>query len=297
MERCPVELWATILEYACVDGGYTGCSLSLVSRGFHTIGQPSRYHSVAVTSPRRCIALAAALAAQPSAPLIRHLFISFPWIADPTHPGAQDALRTAAPHVRVLVVHEPYVFNRVAEPAPAFPALEALALPQLHSLVGRAGAGMFPALRRVRLDTVFHVRETCDKLATCAPRMTHLRVAFRGRDHDVHAFLRAVLDTPTGPTDRYPSASAGTVNTRARSALSTLQHVYLQLSARRSCRKCVAGAGEHSCLHQELENTARMHNEQSVWKLWVLSEQQEYSLDEARRDWEDLVVGGDGPWP
>ncbi|KZP25829.1 hypothetical protein FIBSPDRAFT_682436, partial [Athelia psychrophila] len=48
MERTPVEVWQKIFAFSCVDGGRTGCSLSLVSKTFHDGSQRYRYHSVAL---------------------------------------------------------------------------------------------------------------------------------------------------------------------------------------------------------------------------------------------------------
>ncbi|KZP14737.1 hypothetical protein FIBSPDRAFT_704976, partial [Athelia psychrophila] len=46
MEHMRVEVWEKILTLSCVDGGRTGCSLSLVSKAFHDASHRSRYHSV-----------------------------------------------------------------------------------------------------------------------------------------------------------------------------------------------------------------------------------------------------------
>ncbi|KZP33230.1 hypothetical protein FIBSPDRAFT_700618, partial [Athelia psychrophila] len=48
MDRIPLELWEKIFENACVDGGRTGASLALVSRGVHDASQHCRYYSVAL---------------------------------------------------------------------------------------------------------------------------------------------------------------------------------------------------------------------------------------------------------
>ncbi|KZP05387.1 hypothetical protein FIBSPDRAFT_877597 [Athelia psychrophila] len=48
MHHIPLELWGKIFENACVDGGRTGASLALVSRGVHDASQHCRYYSVAL---------------------------------------------------------------------------------------------------------------------------------------------------------------------------------------------------------------------------------------------------------
>ncbi|KAI0362644.1 hypothetical protein OH77DRAFT_1389811 [Trametes cingulata] len=52
MDKLAVELLTLISFYACTDGGYTGCSLSLVSRRIRDASRPARFYSVSlVTSP------------------------------------------------------------------------------------------------------------------------------------------------------------------------------------------------------------------------------------------------------
>jgi len=46
MNRCPVEIYAHIFQLACMDGGYTGRALSLVSKYFHDVSKPLKYYSV-----------------------------------------------------------------------------------------------------------------------------------------------------------------------------------------------------------------------------------------------------------
>lgn len=284
------------------------------------VAQPVRYQSIALTSVQRCIALTNALARLHITPAIRYLFVSIPWATDRARPSAKaelctaltTLLRTAAPHVRVLVIHEPSVLVCTLAPAHAFPALEALSLPQLHALTGPGGEDRFPALRRVHLGSMLLVRERCDVLAACGPRVTHLRVAFHGRDDDVRAFLRVVLDAPAaldaGPMNggvvargcverEHRPGAAKEIGAHADVVWpSGLQHVYVQMLARGDCRACVDRVGGHDCLHRDLESIAREQNERSGRKIWVLSNGEKYSVDEARADWEDLVMGGDGPW-
>jgi hypothetical protein len=45
----PTEIWHKIFALACVDGGATGCALSLVSRRFRELSAGTRLQSVAVS--------------------------------------------------------------------------------------------------------------------------------------------------------------------------------------------------------------------------------------------------------
>ena len=49
MVALPIELLAQIFTYACTDGGYTGCSLSLVSKHIRAASRGARFHSVSLT--------------------------------------------------------------------------------------------------------------------------------------------------------------------------------------------------------------------------------------------------------
>ncbi|KAH9858614.1 hypothetical protein C2E23DRAFT_713116, partial [Lenzites betulinus] len=55
MQTLPAELCGRIFEFACIDGGHTGCALALVSKHIRAVARKSRFHSVALIneSPRR----------------------------------------------------------------------------------------------------------------------------------------------------------------------------------------------------------------------------------------------------
>jgi hypothetical protein len=57
----PPEIWQHIARFACTDGGYTGCVLSLVSREMRAITNPSRYHTLAFFNSRDIALFAAHL--------------------------------------------------------------------------------------------------------------------------------------------------------------------------------------------------------------------------------------------
>ncbi|TFK69322.1 hypothetical protein BDN72DRAFT_768069, partial [Pluteus cervinus] len=45
-QTLPVEVWSRIFQLSCTDDGYTGHSLSQVSRTFHVVSAPYRFQSV-----------------------------------------------------------------------------------------------------------------------------------------------------------------------------------------------------------------------------------------------------------
>ena len=79
VECIPTELWREIILYACTDGGFTGRSLALTSKFFHTQSLSARFHSLAFTSLAQIEAFLVFLQLQSEdcKPQIEHLFISF----------------------------------------------------------------------------------------------------------------------------------------------------------------------------------------------------------------------------
>ncbi|TBU38809.1 hypothetical protein BD309DRAFT_994195 [Dichomitus squalens] len=51
LEDLPLEILHSIFLDACTDGGKTGCSLSLVSKGIHAASRAARFHSVSLLAP------------------------------------------------------------------------------------------------------------------------------------------------------------------------------------------------------------------------------------------------------
>ncbi|KAI1795088.1 hypothetical protein LXA43DRAFT_993427 [Ganoderma leucocontextum] len=54
MESLAVELLEGIFTLACTDGGYTGCSLSLVSKNIREASRGARFHSVSLMESSLC---------------------------------------------------------------------------------------------------------------------------------------------------------------------------------------------------------------------------------------------------
>ena len=85
-DRLPVELLEDIFKLACMDGGYTGCSLSLVSKSIRNTSRAGRFNCVMLRSSSaeqvaqflNCFKAerARAVSAGGSLPTIRHLFLA-----------------------------------------------------------------------------------------------------------------------------------------------------------------------------------------------------------------------------
>jgi hypothetical protein len=77
MDVLPLELQDLIVAFSCTDGGITACSLRLVSRHFHDLTIPHRFHSVAIAGLTQLSSFIDKLRATPIEQCcIHHLFIS-----------------------------------------------------------------------------------------------------------------------------------------------------------------------------------------------------------------------------
>ncbi len=74
----PVELLEIIFCYACIDGGYTGRSLSLVSAHFREVARPVRFQCIALSSLRQIKSFLACLTRERAYTKVRvrHLLLS-----------------------------------------------------------------------------------------------------------------------------------------------------------------------------------------------------------------------------
>ncbi|KAI0356284.1 hypothetical protein OH77DRAFT_1423909 [Trametes cingulata] len=97
MDILPLETLLRIFELACTDGGYTGCSLSQVSKEVRAISSAVRFHSVfLIASPRRLRSFIALFerecnTTQGHKPHVRHLYVAFPSLQRDNSPDAADA--------------------------------------------------------------------------------------------------------------------------------------------------------------------------------------------------------------
>ncbi|EIW62616.1 uncharacterized protein TRAVEDRAFT_42965 [Trametes versicolor FP-101664 SS1] len=86
MDTLPLETLQHIFELACTDGGRTGNSLSLVSKGIRAAVRTTRFHSIAlIASPRRLQSFIDLYRrecdpARGDRPRIQHMHVAFPYI-------------------------------------------------------------------------------------------------------------------------------------------------------------------------------------------------------------------------
>lgn len=317
MEQCPVELWREITALACTDGGYTGCSLSLVSHTMRDIIEPIRYDSVALTSFHQYPAFARSLREADGRSPIRHLFFS---IEEPVIPpeylaskmpydSIHPILLAAAPSLRTLAVHGIPSFYL---PNTVFPSLTHLSSPYRRF----PKSVQFPQLRRYCLIGQHTFTDIADWLAQFAPTITHLRLPDITRSWRIIPYLRVLLHGPSSPPVPNPS---GTARPIARFIGYTDTHYVPGSDKERRALDLAAKLPELvHILVQQTDSDVFIRNEEfhatlreiaqaspggydTGRRLHVLPdapEQDPYSVAQAReyQQWQDLVEGGDGLW-
>lgn len=239
-DRLPVELWFSIMGYACTDGGSTSRAVALTCRFLHTAVQPLRFHSVALLGASRLYAFASHLRSLTSStapsPPITHLLVS----VSIRHFGSgamSDEERTAlhaawdvvithaAPTLRTLFVHAPPTFDPTSAghprapgapifTPPPFPMLEVLALPWFANERDATVAVRLPRLRYVHLASASHSPRLWDGLVRCVPRARRVRLSGVGNTTEnarLGAFVRAVLGVRTAKGSLVPAPLRGEV--------------------------------------------------------------------------------------
>ena len=319
MDRCPVELWLKIVALACTDGGYTGRSLSLVSRSMRDIVEPVRFLSVSLIDEKQLLAFSGLVAHFSHPPVIQHLFVSVQlifWgheamsaekVAELEH-AFNATLYIAAPNVQTLVIHDPPNFDATCNDL-LFPALRDLSIPTLSQFGPELdGYTRFPSLRRLHLSSYHCFPDFWPKLVRFVPSLTHLRLSGINKDSSISPFLRILLDVPPpkrlngtyvmGRDDQYaPGSAEANEATTVASKLSALEAIYVQPLEYRNSGWCGTGSIMHGQMKSGLRGIARDYSRvQGARELFLLPDALSYNVEEARRDWLEMVESGAGPW-
>lgn len=77
MAAFPPEIWLHIFPYACLDGGFTGNSLSLTSKQFYALSSESKWLSIALNGPDQMCRFIATYKRSTQRRRIRHLLLSW----------------------------------------------------------------------------------------------------------------------------------------------------------------------------------------------------------------------------
>ena len=175
---CPAEIWSRIFSLACVDGGYTGRSLSRVSKYIQQVSMPYKYQTLRVPE-RQLRRLISTLNKMPAdARCVRHLFVS----SGKWEKGEVDKnkffegnrnrlLSLIAPSLRTLYIGSGPVNLTLPFPLPALVDLVVLCEPfgtcshYTHSVNNMASC--YPILRRLYIG--YHLYDEVPKFINALP--------------------------------------------------------------------------------------------------------------------------------
>ncbi|KAI9062727.1 hypothetical protein FKP32DRAFT_824190 [Trametes sanguinea] len=334
MERCPNEILEYICTYACTDDGFTGRSLSLVSRRIHDGSYRHVLRSVALYGPHQLSAFADHLIRRtPEDRHVHHLYlVDRPRKVIENIPGQDQIkgkaanermdsvtraktseaiasiLRIVAPQLRTLGV---VLFERY--PSNIFTTIPLLHLEELTiqssslELPPESQILQYSTLRR--LHVISNSPEWTDKdIAALAPQLTHLRCS---RLKAVYVSTQGFFGGLQRMVFRLTATGRAIVDSdtdeQHPGLPSTLQRVIVQMSQPAS-----------SALNPELEMLHSLTADlvksvaQSDWRRRIIverpvlyhsassidgfddSDYECYAL--ARRNWEARVCGEDGTW-
>ncbi|KAK7685414.1 hypothetical protein QCA50_011277 [Cerrena zonata] len=198
----PSELLIAILSEACTDSGYTGCSLSLVSKDFRTLCLYSGVdiQCVALYGFQRMANFADMLKTRDKgARKVMHLFITDRDSVDNllssltlnenddsfARRTLENILRTISPHhLRTLTIHIPHCILSTPAGHPIFsypfPSLTELSL---YAGLNRQFFDNFlpsPSLKRLNIASYITLPEDIGaSVCRIAPNLTHLRISLR----------------------------------------------------------------------------------------------------------------------
>jgi hypothetical protein len=229
MEKVPPEIWIKIWTHACLDNGYTGRSLSLVSRFVRDTSEPVRLQSISLRGHDQILAFASLLKRTP--PYLRHvryLFITSheasisrePRLAKRRRSGLRWSTTTPTYDVDTLYMNLARAVQSIlTDVAETVEILETMLFHRIISSFSTSWPISFPHLREfttndvLPLDhpTVFNpchqlrrlhvsqcfISDLFGRIGTIAPSVTHLRFsgvqqeACFGRDLEVALGIRA----------------------------------------------------------------------------------------------------------
>jgi hypothetical protein len=307
--RLPVELWRDVFKHACVDGGRTGCALSLVSRRIRNLSAGIRLQSVCVIDLDRLRSLLHILERLPEHDRrVRSLFIgaaqqnSLPIRVIPIRCYVQYDLEGAlkrqqdivqnwravypavlaliAPHVEVLAIHIRHygLLGTVPLTNIYYPVLRDLSIGDLT----RAGQlSSVPLLRRLHVlgSATSHFIDDIVGIQS----LEHVRFSGSGA---VHTFAASLSKSPA-PS---PGRSAHDRSTKLVIENKRPSFGGRCGNARRGWLRTYTNAKESLMQHEARGRFASI-------TILERSSESGYDLDLAIKDWRDVVEnGGEGAW-
>jgi len=312
MEKLPPEICTKIFSSACLDTGFTGCSLSLVSKYVHEASLPTRLQSVSLRGHRQILAFASMLdRMSPHLRRIQHLFIS----SNPLPPCDTDnmnktngdkeiagavlgILKNAARRLELLDLALTDDIESSIDPA-------RISLPRLKELTTN---GIF-VFRQLEGDQITLTLEPCHELrrlhvsqpifidyydlelfghiGRLAPSLTHLRLSAPRGSHTFPLTLQAALQ----PLLEHIGNQSQTCTLPA-----SLTKVLVQSEPPRRVSKC----GTPRIRYYHMLESLRVLQERDG-RIVLLKHKREgeaglSQLSDGLSDWRDRVDGGEGCW-
>lgn len=260
MESCPPEICQTIFSFICTDGGYTGRTLSLVSKYIHSASLPIKLQTVSIKGTHQMKGFAAYLESlDPNHRRVRHLFItdlpstrptrqslSFEnsqWrLVVPSNKDKEDARSQAIRRIIELTAQSIVSLSICIAQCEHTPVLLPYHLPRLTELttllcisspqIAVLSLESLKCHRRLRRWNIKGLRVESSYLsgiiARVAPALTHLRLSGVTR-HDWS--LEAALSLQWSPEDLVALAQIGTPLSEMDFTVklpSTIREVYLE---------------------------------------------------------------------
>ncbi|TFK68724.1 hypothetical protein BDN72DRAFT_841397 [Pluteus cervinus] len=310
-ELCfPAELWADIFQLSCTDDGYTGRSLSSVSKLFRTLSAPFKYQSIAFdTSLQRMenfpLLLEALLNVPPPFRRIRYLYIGCGPLDDFADSVLIEFERTvsrifelSADTLQILSIFiAPTLIVLPAHHVPFFlPEIQMPALEELTwifegtefplSPAKLPGLIQFPALRRLCISANSTLPVHNEPITRLCPNL----LFFRSKLHCLQLLgvllegtpPHQLLDAPPSHSGLSPhSGPCGTSPTIIRHLHDTSENAFRYLSS-------LNRFWENGVNTQEFKQ--RMGHKD----LLVVSPHRD--LGSTKQDWQDRILGKEGPW-
>jgi hypothetical protein len=310
--RLPVELWRNVFKHACVDGGQTGCALSLVSRRIRKLSAGIRLQSVCVIDLDRLRSLLHILERLPEDERhVRFLFIARHQLQQGTHerrrPRRPESPRTRkereesekqqqdivqnwraiylrvlaliAPHVEALAIHIPHELLNAASPTEIhFPVLRKLVIGSMDN-AGQLSSLRMPLLRHLHVFG-YATRHLVDGILGIQD-LEHVR--FSGLQA-VETFTDSLSESPARP-------SQGSAAGQSAKLVVAPEIPYLGF--------CGNSYWDWHREHKRNRKSLWQHKDRSHFGSIVILEPTSsvYDLDLAIKDWRDVIEnGGEGAW-
>jgi hypothetical protein len=275
MDNCPPEILYNIFAYASLDDGFTGRSLSVVSKYIHQTSQPVRFQSIALRHHEQIMAFANIVERTPSnLRRVCHLFIS---TQDPEpkralqkqfSAGIQRILRCVALTIKTLAIFVPYASCQswcIAQLNVPLPNLTELTIhmsdPMDTPLV------LFESLRYLNIRDCEYMSSGLEYISKVSPSLTHLRVDGMCFAHHLDIIPLTVTTVLIQPPPAPRPSKCGTHRYRYEDHMRRLQDQI------------------------ELQNDARMVLLQAPSRSGV-----QELIKEAQQQWLERINGGQGCW-